>query len=252
MVVAVKRPVFLGGLVLLVAWVFGPALAGPPLYDGIGFPDEPYRYMDRPPKTVQMPPPTTATGTAKRLAGGDFDAIVAASAEQGPQVLVTIGGGTLTAPAGCAAVSLTAAPLAPPATVAGDPTWGNAYRLTLACDAGGTPTAARAGTNHVQLRAPDASQPGPDVYYAPSAAGPWQRLDTVRIGNDNYQAPLVGPGLYVLVKRPASGLPFGLDPIVAVLIGVVLALVAIIAAIRFRRSRAGATGENRENSSPPR
>jgi hypothetical protein len=237
MVVAMKRPVIVGLAVLLVAWIFGPALAGPPLYDGIGFPDEPYRYVVRPAKSVQMPPPTAATGTATRQANGGYDAIVAASAETGPQVLVTVGAGTMTA--SCPTVVLTAAPTAPVATVAGDPTWGNAYQVTLAC-AGAA--AARAGTNHVQLRAPDGTEPRPVVYYSASATGPWTALDTALIGSDNYQAPLVGAGFYVLVRHPSSGLPFGLDPIVVVLIGVVLALVALIAIIRFRRARGGAAG----------
>jgi hypothetical protein len=104
----------------------------------------------------------------------------------------------------------------------------------------------------VQLRAPDGTTPRPVTYWSADATGPWKALDTVLIGNDNYQAPWVGPGFYVLVRHPSSGLPFGLDPIVAVLIGVVFALVAVIATIRFRRTRGGAGAADRENSSPLR
>jgi hypothetical protein len=234
-------------LVLVVAWLFAPAMgADPPLYDGIGFPDEPYRYVDRPAHAVQMPPPTPAAGTSARGAGG-FAAVVAASAEQGPQILLILAAGQLTAAPACTTVTVLGQPAAPPAA-AGD-TWGNAYRVTLTCTAGASGPAALTGAPStvpvpaaIQLRAPDATQPGPSIYYSADGRS-WRKLPTLRVGNDIYQAALAGAGSYVLVHAPGGGL-LGLDPVVWLVIGVLLALVVTILAIRLSRGRAARAGED--------
>jgi hypothetical protein len=230
-----------GAVALALAWTLGPALPGPPLYDGIGFPDEPYRYVQRPPGTAATAAATSASGAAHRQPDNTFEALIAQSAESGPQVLVVIGAQQLTAPAACTAVTMRADPQAPSQPVATGPTWGNAYRVVLTCSAGATgpATAKVSSVDTIQLRAPDGRQPGPIMHYTPGDGAPWRALTTTRIGNDNYRAPLVGTGEYVLVRRPGgTGLPFGLDPIVAVLIGVLIALVAVIVVIRVRRTRA--------------
>jgi len=61
------------------------ASAHAPLYDGVGFPDEPYRYLRSPAGQARTAPPATAHGELKFADGvntekGDF-----ATSELGPQ-----------------------------------------------------------------------------------------------------------------------------------------------------------------------
>jgi hypothetical protein len=225
-------------LVLVAAWLFAPATTSPPLYDGIGFPDEPYRYVEQSPHGPHTPLPTAATTVVGRDPEG-FLPVSAISAEQGPQIKIGMPAGALVASDSCAQVAVEADPYTPPQS-AGN-TWGNAYKVTLSCTAGASgpvqvTTATEEGnTSFIQLRAPDATQPGPTLAYSPDATT-WRTLPTLRIGTDIYQAPMVGAGLYVLLHAPGGG-PFGLDPVVLLLIGVLAALAPIILAIRMSRSR---------------
>ena len=234
-VAAMKRPGWLGAGIaaLVLAWAFGPALAAPPLYDGIGFPDEPYRYVQRPPKTIVMPPPTGATGSTTRTASGVLDQLRIFGGENPPQLQAVIGAGALTS-ATCPKVTGNGRPLAPAASGGPARAWGNIYRVALSC-AGGSVAFAPDPTSTILLRAPDARRPGPDIYYRASPAGGWRALRTARIGNDNFRAPFAGPGDYVLVLPAGGG--GGPDPLLIVGIVLLAVLTGFILLTRLRRRR---------------
>src|SRR5438105_1065265 len=86
----------------LVAAVFGvvwltAAPAAPPLYDGLGFPDEPYRYLSPPPGAKKTPAPSTAAADFPVTPGvGNY--VELASTEVGPQVQIDFNQADLTPP----------------------------------------------------------------------------------------------------------------------------------------------------------
>ncbi|MBV9293133.1 MAG: hypothetical protein JO222_11840 [Frankiales bacterium] len=226
---------------LAAVWVVGPATA--PIYDGIGSPDQPYRYVKAPPGYKgDGKKPTTATQVIP-VVNGKNRAGYLNSGEYGPQVDVYVQPGSLGVPPGATSVTLKATPLAPSAPL---PKVGtivsNVYRITAL--AGTTPVPIT-GTGergvYIQLRAPDARQPGP-VFEHRTAAG-WQREKTARSGNDIYQSPGIREfGDWALVKLPAAasakrsaggGVNVGL---LAAGIGV-LVLAGVILVIRLRRTR---------------
>ena len=84
--------------ILGIGWALAPRSA-PPLYDGVGFPDEPYRFVVQPDGAPDTKAATVATGTTQVI-GGKAGAIHANSAEQAPQVAFLIPVGRLHAPAG--------------------------------------------------------------------------------------------------------------------------------------------------------
>lgn len=235
---------------LCVAWLAFPVAA--PLYDGVGFPDEPYRYVSAPPgSAVTTQPPTAATGKVP-VANGTTEGFQIASAEQGPQVSVFVPTGTLRAPAGAHAVTLRADPRAPSGPVAGRTADGNVYRLTASTDAG-VPTI-RAVQDHIELvlRATSTKQPGPVMLFQPAGGHGWSRLATARYGTDVYAGQARGYGDYALVfglpaasSGPAAAKKSGGGTNSGLIIGVGVAvlvplLVAIVVAIRLSRTRRAA------------
>jgi hypothetical protein len=216
---------------LLLAWVFGPALTAPPLYDGIGFPDEPYRYVQRPAKTIVMPPPTAAHGATTRTASGVLDQLRIFGGENPPQLQTTIAAGDLTSSA-CAQVTGDGRALAPQASAGPARSWGNVYRVLISC--GSTPvTFTPSNRSMILLRAPDARRPGPGIFFRADPAGAWLPLSTSRIGNDNFRAPFAGAGDYVLVLPAGGG---GVDPLLIAGIVLLAALIGLIVLVRLRRS----------------
>lgn len=226
-------------------WLVAP-LAAPPLYDGVGFPDEPYRYVAAPPGYRQTPPPTTARTEGVVAAGTNRDQVYVYSAEQGPQVALFFPDKALQVPAGARSVTITAVPLAPSVRAAGASVEGNVYRVSARAP-GGTATLTARGqtTSSIQLRALNGKQPVPVV--AILHDGAWQRLPTTRVGTDVYQAVLTSFGDYTLLrpdraaatgKRAGSGGSSGLA--LGIIAGVVVLLMAgALVAIRVARSKAG-------------
>lgn len=239
----------LAGLGLILAWLVAPA--GVPLYDGVGFPDERYRYVQPPAGYPSTPPPGPATASAPGSGGANTEAFYATSPEQGPQASVYVSAGVLRGPTSATSYSMTATPLAPVGQPPNEQVDGNAYRLSFT--AGGavatfSPTQPDAFST-VQLRATTSAQPGPQMFYRPSAQQPWRMITTNRSGMDIYQSAVQGPGDYALA-RPAAGYPStGGSPTAApaasskpvgVLVGLGALLAVVIAgllALRVRASR---------------
>jgi hypothetical protein len=231
---------------LAVAWLLVPPHSVP-LYDGIGFPDEAYRYVAAPAGTPHTPAATTASASSDAVGGHNRSPFYANSAEIGPQVSVFVGTDVLVVPAGATAFTLTVTPLAPDAQPAGAQVDGNMYRVAATAGTGssggakvGVRSDRQAADATVTMRATTARQPRPNFYYRPAPGQSWQRLDAARIGNDVYRTDLAGMGDYVLAFTGGSGGSGGQNGIVLTIVGVGVAAVvfgAAVLGIRLSRRR---------------
>ena len=242
----------LGLLLVVAALLQGLALLvtphAPPIYDGIGFPDEPYRFVDPPAGYRHTRPPTTATATIPAANGHNRDNRTVTSSESGPQVSLVVPGGGLLTPSGVSAVTVSAAPVA---LTGGDPPghiWSNVYRVTFTTDAGAGRQAPGARPQ-IFMRAPSPQEPGPDFYVRHGTSGSWSPLRTRQTGRDIYQADLAGAGDYVLTgehpldvnaKDPNNEAAVG---VVGFVVSGVLVAAVIVLFVRAerRRSRRRAT-----------
>jgi hypothetical protein len=230
----------LGSLVaLLTAWVLAPAVV--PVYDGIGNPDEPYRYVNPPADAKTTKQPTVARQTVGVRNGTNVTQF-ANSAETGPQVSVYVPAGSLDVPSGVTSIELTATPKAPAPPLPADGTIvGNVYDIVATADGkllDVVGTGKEAPT--LQFRAPTAKQPGP-VFEHRTPSG-WVQSRTIRVGNDFYQTSAEGLGEWALVELAQTGQKSGGGGGVNVglLVGGIAVLLAAggILAIRLRRTAA--------------
>ena len=226
------------------------ALASPrvvPLYDGVGFPDEPYRYVAPPPGTRPTAAATSASTTTPVVGGLSVDGLTLNTGETGPQLSLFLPLGALAAADGRLAVAV--APLAPTDQPAAATIDGNVYRVTLTASAGGPVTlTAAASVGLLILRATTARQPGPVVHHRSGPGQPWTALPTERGGQDIYSAHLPGAGEYALafLAAPAAGAGSGggggPPVLVVVLGGVLLVLAVVVLVVRRRSSRSARSG----------
>ena len=228
--------------VLLVAWLAVPASV--PIYDGAGFPDEPYRYVLSPNGTPTKAP-TAAHATIAVNAQGLSNAGYSNSAEQGPQIVLYVPAGSLQAPSGATSIAISETPLAPSAPLPTDGTIvTNVYRVA-ATTAQGPVQIVGKNENQIptlQMRAPTSRQPGP-VFEHRSATG-WTRVATLRVGTDIYQASAPQFGDWALVQlnaapKTATGKSGGGGVNIGLLVSgiAVLVLAGIILTIRVARTR---------------
>ncbi|HVA60750.1 MAG TPA: hypothetical protein VNG13_09480 [Mycobacteriales bacterium] len=224
-----------GGLV----WLLAPTGA-PPLYDGIGFPDEPYRFVVAPPGYQHTKPPTVARAQFSPQSGTQY----VSSAESGPQVSLYLPSGSIAAPRGTRTITVTAAPIAAPGPAFDGVLWGNVYQVSITAD--GQPVALTpdgASQAQLQMRAPTPQQPGP--MFETREGNHWTRSPTTRVGNDIYVTGLHGPGDYALVGAgrlnfsapdPYNEANVGLTGVVLAASGVFVVVVLFVIGER-RRSR---------------
>jgi len=218
-------------LVAAVLLVSAGALASPsvvPVYDGVGNPDEPYRYAGTP----QAPPPVAVTVP---VSNGSSAPVRLASAEKGPQVLVDLAGGAFAATS--STVTLTAVPLpgdgerAPQGTLDG-----NVYRLTASPGAVLQPDEAY---GFLFLRAAVMTEPDPVLVHRLRPTDPWREVRTTRTGRDVLSTPFRALGDYAVADRPGS-VPLedaaGLSATrVALVVGGLLVLVLLAVVVLRRR-----------------
>lgn len=222
---------------LLAAWVAAPAAV--PIYDGLSNPDEPYRWVD-PPATAKTTKAPTAAKITVPVRGGQTAAQYANSAEQGPQVSVYVPQGALKAPAGTTSVTVTATPLAPSPPLPEDGTIvSNVYRVTATANGQSVPVI---GTGNsvptLQMRAPDAKPPLP-VFEHRTTSG-WERVRTIRVGIDVFQASAPTFGDWALVRlshQPTKSSSSGIN--VGFLAGGIAVLVVAIVILLIRLRRTG-------------
>jgi hypothetical protein len=234
-----KRWVVLSLLALVVAWLVAPAVV--PIYDGIGNPDEPYRWVKPPAGVTNSKKPPTTAKVDVPVRNGVSDARYANSAESGPQISLYLPSGAFAAPKSATSVTVTAQPLAPtgPAPSKGTIV-SNVYRITATADGSNVDvvgTGSHAPT--LQMRAPSAKQPGPVFEHL--ADGKWTQVSTLRVGNDIYQAQATEFGDWALVELASgagSGGSGGGVNVGLLAAGIaVLVLAGVIAAIRRVRLR---------------
>lgn len=227
-------------LALGLAWLTAP---GVPLYDGVGFPDEPYRYVQPPPGSKPSKPPTSATGQVTAGKGASNDFFDAPSDEKGPQVEVYASAGGLTGAPDVRSFAIRADPVAPGPAAPKISIDGNVYRLQLTSTPPG-PVGLAPVTDQVwawiALRATSSKPQHPVLVYRAAPADPWRMLHTEQTGNDVFAANVQGAGDYALayiktvtIKHASNG---GV-PLTVVALAVTLALIVLaIVGIRIARS----------------
>lgn len=239
-----RKGLWAAALALGLAWLTVP---GVPLYDGVGFPDEPYRYVQPPAGYRHTAAPTSATGHVAASKGVSDDFFDAPSEEQGPQVEVYASAGSLRGGPAVRGFDTRVDPGAPGPAAQGMRFEGNAYHLTLTATPSG-PITLTPPTDQIwiwiALRSTTSSPHGPVIVYRPTPSSPWVAKPTDQTGIDVFATHVLGSGDYALVylPKPAGsarrGSGGGATSLVVVL-GVSLGLVAVvIVAVRIARTRA--------------
>ena len=218
----VRARTWCAGLLLVCAG----ALASPsavPVYDGVGSPDEPYRYVGH------NPAPGTATVSVR--AGDGFEL---KTGESGPQLLIDLGAGALLSPA--RDVTVTATPLPSDGPLPRGTFDGDVYRVA----APGARLDAAKAQGFVFLRAAVMTKPDPVIVFRDAAARPWTEVRTSRAGTDIVSTPFRALGDYAVVRLPGSKPTASISASTSRLLqigGVVLAALVLGAlVIRSRRS----------------
>ena len=236
-----------GRLLLAAALVLGlgalvaPASA-PPLYDGVNYPDEPYRFVDPPAGAPKTKPATTASATAP-VSGGRAGELKLATAENAPQISIDLPAGAVRTPDGVTSVRVTAAPVGNIAVPAGRYLWSDVYDVSATRGTVSAVTDAQ-GQPIITMRAVNAQRPEPVIARFDGAR--WTLLPTFAVGNDIYSAQFPGLGRFAVL---------GIDPLrlnttgsgdqglsgntgILVVIGVLVVVVALIGLSVRRRLRA--------------
>jgi hypothetical protein len=243
-VVGTRRRAAVALAALVTAWVAVPAAV--PLYDGINFPDEPYRYVVPPAGYQKTPKPLSAKGSSPVAESTNSATIYANTDEQAPQVNVVIPNRLLAAPAGARTVTVSVVPLAPDRQPAKGSIDGNLYRVSATADPAGPvafapPHGDIASVSDVTMRATTARKPPPSFLYRPQPAQPWRVLKTITSGNDVYSTQFAGFGDYALafgVVASARHSGNGVQILLSALLLVVLAAAGVVIAVRVSRRRA--------------
>ena len=172
------------------------ALASPsavPVYDGVGQPDQPYKYVG---STNAPAPSVSATAKADN---GTSESLQVRSAESGPQVLVDLGSGAFAA---TTPVTLTVSPEAGDGQQAPQGTIdGNVYRVTVSAGARLLPEQVQ---GFLFLRAAKMTKPDPVVVHRDSPTDPWVKVKTKRAGTDIMSTPFRALGDYAVVRVPGA------------------------------------------------
>lgn len=212
--------------VVAVGWLASPGAV--PVYDGVGAPDEPYKYVGR------ANAPATTVSASTQVSAGVSGSLSVRSAENGPQVLVDLGSGAFAASTGPVVLTVTA--------VAGDGTVvpqgridGNVYRVTASPGARLLPSV----QGFVFLRAAVMTRPDPVVVHRATETGAWERVKTVRAGRDILSTPFRALGDYAVVRVPGAtplSQSGGLSTGRLLLLGGGVLLLVVVVLVVLRRS----------------
>jgi hypothetical protein len=217
-----------GAAIAIISWI-GPRIV--PLYDGVGFPDEPYRYVGAGGSTSQ--PPTSAEQTIP-LTGVDDSVLPISTGESGPQFSLNLSAGALSAPDLAQSVTIKAVPQAPSEEPVTGKIAGNVYHVTATSDPG--PPELDNSQMIVYLRLPQGSpkDPAPAIWYR-QGSGQWKPLVTHQVGSDIYQSGFAGVGDYAMVTGTTNGASnakssnskIWLIPVALVVIAIIVGIVAV-------------------------
>ncbi len=203
-----------------------------PVYDGVGAPDEPYRYVLAPPAARTTAGPTSGAAQSPVAQGRNTNGMSVQTAEQGPQASLFVPPLALAAPGGT--VEVRVVPQAPADSPKGGAIDGNVYLFTLTDQAGPVTFTDQAALATLYLRSTTAVQPGPVMEYRSDPSKPWQELKTSRGGQDVYVSSFPGPGQYALAFVTAKAAASSTSALPMVLLGGGVLLVAIVVVIRLR------------------
>ena len=217
-------------------------------------PDEPYRYVHAPAGAKHTAAPTSGVGGSDVSNGTNSAFLNVFTGESGPQATVNVPDGGVTAQAGPVTVQIT--PLAPTQEPAGTSIDGNVYQVDITAAQRPLSLTAAASQGAIYLRAPR-QVPTEVVLYRSGPGQPWRGLDTQQAGNDVWGAVPPGPGQFALTTKapvvqgpsaagagpavPAAVHAKGFPAWAVALLGVLLALVAMILVIRRRANQADRT-----------
>ena len=217
-------------LLVALGWLVSPAPV--PIYDGVGVPDEPYRFVTPPAGVSATAPPTVATATTPLKNGVSVRGLVLSTAEQSPQFSLYV------PPASMASkgreITVRAEPTAPTDPPGGKVIGSNIYRVTFTDPAGPVTVTPSLGAASMYLRAFDTSD-GWALQYRETTTSAWQQQETARSGTDTFVGSFVGPGDYALAKSPTeSGEGGGVAVLPLALGGSLLLVVLVIIVVRLR------------------
>jgi hypothetical protein len=162
------------------------------VYDGVGSPDQPYRYVGR------SPAPTAVSVTVPMVSGAAA-AVQLKSTESGPQVLIDLAAGAFTGTA--ATMTLTATPLAGDGTPPRGGFDGNTYRITATPGVTLHPDRTQ---GFLFLRAAVMTTPAPVIVHRTRPTDPWAQARTTLAGRDILSTPFRDLGDYAVVRLPGA------------------------------------------------
>lgn len=218
---------------LLTAWLVAPHAV--PLYDGIGVPDEPYRYVKPPAGYQQTPPPSTASVQFAAAGGTNPKGGIVQTKEITAQSQMYFLGNGIKGPATAKTFTITITPEAPDGTTPGTVD-GNVYRIAFLADGKPGGSLSDTGRNTVYIqRATSAKVAAATLYYRPIGGSGWTAIPDTKGGTDSFQGYFAGPGDYALVptKAPATSQSHVL--LIVILVLVVLAMAGAVVLIRLSR-----------------
>jgi hypothetical protein len=217
---------------LVAAWVAVPSAV--PIYDGLGNPDEPYRYVKVPAgqQSRQQGPPTSAKRSLPVRNGRNASPAYVNTGESGPQLSLYVPAGAF-AVTGSPHLAVQAVPLAPQPPLPTDGTvLTNVYRITT------TPPARVVGSGAtglvLQMRSPTTK--GSPVFEH-KVGSHWVRAKTARVGFDIYQTQPAGLGEWLLAQPSGTTAATGGGVNVGLLAGGIALLVVVAVVVVIRRNR---------------
>ncbi|MCW2545234.1 MAG: hypothetical protein JWM40_2786 [Frankiales bacterium] len=217
-----------GAVLVGIGWLVTPSAV--PVYDGVGVPDEPYRYVSPPKGNPATAEPTTASATTPVAGGVGTNGLIVATKEQSPQFSLFVPPQALATTKG--PITVTCTPAAPSDQPSGSTISGNVYVVTVTSPGGAVTTTDKIAIASLYLRAVESSD-GWVMQHRVNHTDPWVALQSARGGTDTWVSSFTGPGEYALSRAAAakggqtSVLPWLLG-------GGVALLVLLVVAIRLR------------------
>jgi hypothetical protein len=224
---------------LAIVWLVAPP-AGLPLYDGIGLPQEPYRFL-QPPKGQSSGLPPSSIHRVLVVSNGISPIYKVGTSESPPQAYFIMQYRALKISPGVKAIIIDVRAVPPPAPApAGHVIDGNVYRYRVTTPSGADVPLRGGPKVGVELRGTGASGTPMLAQYS---GGGWKQLPTlVLLGENYYLANVHSLGDFTLLL-PGKTLNTGgggtnLVPLIIAAVVLVLLAVAAILLIRLSRSRA--------------
>ena len=226
----------------------------PPLYDGVGFPDEPYRYVSPPPGALATKPPHSADARVAVLADHTNDALTLTTDEKGPQVSLSLRVGVLRASATAKRISVSIQPTTSEKPPSNGSILGNAYAIAFAAEDLSPIEINGPARYSVSMRIPQGTRESVALELLDQTTGGWQTLRTTQTGGDIYAALVPQPGILAAVLvtggdtslAVAAGSGGSAGIIVAIVISVVVIVGVLVLTARTRALREAASAQ------PPR